>query len=168
VEFRAPSEAEQSYLDKVTERWIKSLDSEIKRTLPEDAQVNWANLLAQRYRKQAVTLSDLSLQGLSEEARRQLAFHLLLNSVNVSEVPLHELDLEKIHRFSVPEYLAPEKAALLLEIKILSGKAGGKTLTLQDEIEIARFLQQHPGLRWRFARIRNGKEGLLRYKRDAK
>ena len=118
--------------------------------------MDWAKVLGN-----AVPLHDLELKTLSQEAKQQVSFHVLLSSVLSSPIPVKDIDTKKLSALPVPQYLQPDKTSFILEIKILAGE--GK----QRENEIAALLKIEPGLQWRMQAAQDGEADWLGYKKKA-
>jgi len=96
------------------------------------------------------TLSDDGTATLSPTAQNQLQFlrlatrcgyHRLLHHKDVSDMDA-QATVKLIRESEVPEYLEPERQALLLQWRKLAGE--------DVAAEIEAFLEKNPGLRWRF------------------
>jgi len=114
----------------------------------------WCGLLRAAWPVRSVTTSTAS-----GEAIAQLSFHQLLGRVLSSDT-LEKVRDQDIESAAVPDWLAPEKDALVLSIAIAAEPKE------QADNAAAELVRQHPDLKWRFDELQKDKAGeFLRFAR---
>jgi hypothetical protein len=124
-------------------------------TLPDEGRRSWVNFFSWTPQK----FLELKTQYLSKPALDQIALMTLFAKA-LSE-PLNKETLEKIEHASVPEYLATEKACLVLELqrKIDPEAYAARKDTLR---------KNHPEIGWRLDEIESGKGVIATYSKESK
>jgi len=140
--LKEPSDEEVALAD----RMLSNRDTGIRRT--------WCGLLRAAWPVRSVTTSTAS-----GEAIAQLSFHQLLGRVLSSDT-LEKVRDQDIESAAVPDWLAPEKDALVLSIAIAAEPKE------QADNAAAELVRQHPDLKWRFDELQKDKAGeFLRFAR---
>ena len=142
LEMVAPTDKEKEFLAQVVK---------LGRTVRCGSGVHWCRIFEQRVR-----IPKDSMDELTETAKRQLAFHVLLSDALLSDAKTEALPTAQMKDAAVPEYLEPEKRFLLFELNTVSGRS--------KDTDFARLEKDCPGLRWRLDALRSNGRVFRRYK----